>query len=818
MLPDHLELASLLNSPSSRDEVLAALLAPTVNAEPTGARARALAALKPYLSLETLLALRGLAAFDEEEEEPGLSDVLDVQREWVAGAGGEGRGECPAAQRDEYLVRLVKGASNGQGVVDQLRDALGALRDQLDRGEGVVLHGPATTTQKHEIRCASAGAFEDRLSEASAGVLDNLDWSNVLLGGGSVLSILTGKQDDEAYNDSDLDLFLIGLKPEELVPKVNAIIEQIKSTLPPPPKKTGTEWSTGKHKEIEVDSDDEEWLHDHYFDWHAQHEGELLVLKGFNAFTLVPPLVDGSTRRRTIQIICQSFETRFDALAGFDLDCCAVGWDGKEVVAVPRAVRALALGANLFDPKLARKGDPSSAIVSSRALKYLSRGFSLALPPVALSILSSAGIDFRAVLVAGRARAADPLERKKVKTEDLAGVCGTLRREYNALHSAEDERVKAPIGADYGPANASWMKLVGERELRVWPNERRDRARVVGVAGQDARDISHKAKSGASAYFGGLLASYVVPYVASFDNEFVLDLKPAKKDPFELTWRKIQNIQYIVKLPRSALELIEMAEDKLKTITDEAHKGGSIASAAKKAKTEDVQSMPAFSDEDAAAIHAALKVIHKAQRVPHEVNKGWEGTGIDPVVPNSFPGPYAPPVRRASLFFGASSSSSAARTSISSTVKPSLVSPVLGYGGAEVAQPKKKSDCVYRVVTLAGLWQFRGLDADIDQALAVIWQCWVATARAAVSLPSEMSDADALSDLLGPEEFSRVEAAYLAQPTVDQVLDKLAADLARLEEMARSAAESTQRMCKAGEWDGERKRFLLQWVRDQQMI
>lgn len=47
-----------------------------------------------------------------------------------------------------------------------------------------------------------------------------------------------------------------------------------------------------------------------------------------------------------------------------------------------------------------------------------------------------------------------------------------LRREYTALHSAEDEdeRVKAPIGADYGPANASWMKLVGERELRVWPN------------------------------------------------------------------------------------------------------------------------------------------------------------------------------------------------------------------------------------------------------------------------------------------------------------------------------------------------------------
>lgn len=33
---------------------------------------------------------------------------------------------------------------------------------------------------------------------------------------GSVLSILTGKQDDEAYKGSDLDLFLIGLKPDEV--------------------------------------------------------------------------------------------------------------------------------------------------------------------------------------------------------------------------------------------------------------------------------------------------------------------------------------------------------------------------------------------------------------------------------------------------------------------------------------------------------------------------------------------------------------------------------------------------------------------------
>ena len=35
---------------------------------------------------------------------------------------------------------------------------------------------------------------------------------------GSVLSILTGKQNDPSYKGSDLDLFLVGLKPEEVRP------------------------------------------------------------------------------------------------------------------------------------------------------------------------------------------------------------------------------------------------------------------------------------------------------------------------------------------------------------------------------------------------------------------------------------------------------------------------------------------------------------------------------------------------------------------------------------------------------------------------
>lgn len=84
-----------------------------------------------------------------------------------------------------------------------------------------------------------------------------------------------------------------------------------------------------------------------------------LLLIGFNAFTLVPP--DNVSPRRTIQIVATINQSVFDALAWFDLDCCAVGYTGDSVVAVPRAVRSLSLGkwiggVNFFDPKLGRKG------------------------------------------------------------------------------------------------------------------------------------------------------------------------------------------------------------------------------------------------------------------------------------------------------------------------------------------------------------------------------------------------------------------------------------------------------------------------------
>jgi len=118
----------------------------------------------------------------------------------------------------------------------------------------------------------------------------------------------------------------------QLIPKVASIISQIKSVLPEPPTLEDPE--------------------DYAFDWSSQHKGESLYILGFNAMTIIPPR---SKNRRPIQIILHTNETVFDSIAGFDLDCCCFAYTGKDVVAVPRALRAYKTKTNLLDERLARK-------------------------------------------------------------------------------------------------------------------------------------------------------------------------------------------------------------------------------------------------------------------------------------------------------------------------------------------------------------------------------------------------------------------------------------------------------------------------------
>jgi len=93
-------------------------------------------------------------------------------------------------------------------------------------------------------------------------------------------------------------------------------------------------------------------------------------------------------------------------LHGFDVDACAVGWDGVHAFAAPRAYRALALQYNF--PDLSRR----SPTYEWRLYKYAKRGFALALPP--------SGLD--------RARV-----NPKLLSPDMGFSCFTLSHRWHKL-------------------------------------------------------------------------------------------------------------------------------------------------------------------------------------------------------------------------------------------------------------------------------------------------------------------------------------------------------------------------------------------------
>lgn len=172
-----------------------------------------------------------------------------------------------------------------------------------------------------------------------------------------------------------------------------------------------------------------------------------------NAITLLPPL--GFQPRRPVQIILTSFPSIFDALGSFDLDCCCIGFNGSSVLAVPRAIRAIQLKANLLDVRLARKEvktpsrplDPKQQDAvdrvsredrtfntsASRTIKYLSRGYGFALSPAATKHLESTedGRKFDDLLRGAMAKAQDVTERQKTTTDSLNGLIGITRRYVN---------------------------------------------------------------------------------------------------------------------------------------------------------------------------------------------------------------------------------------------------------------------------------------------------------------------------------------------------------------------------------------------------
>ena len=188
-------------------------------------------------------------------------------------------------------------------------------------------------------------SFKKTFIRITKDVLKGLDWSNIFVAGGMVLTTLmhvdTSKDQERSVRDCDIDLYLYGLNPEQANRKVEEIYNVWCNNLP-------------------VDN------------------RQKLVVKNAKTINLLP-----SYPNRRVQIILKLLPSPTQILLNFDLDACAIGFDGSRVLMLPRFARALETGYSVFTMDLIwghHLGD-RRATQEKRVFKYADRGFGLRILP-----------------------------------------------------------------------------------------------------------------------------------------------------------------------------------------------------------------------------------------------------------------------------------------------------------------------------------------------------------------------------------------------------------------------------------------------------
>jgi ankyrin repeat protein len=181
-------------------------------------------------------------------------------------------------------------------------------------------------------------SFKTNLNIFSESSLADLDWSNVIAAGSSVVTALlpVNKPHNESkralrayYHEtlapaSDVDLFLYGLNEEQAIEKIKQIESNIRDSI----------------------------------------LSETTTIRTKNAITIV-----SEYPCRMVQIVLRLYSGVSEILTGFDVDCSCVAYDGKQVWASPRGLSSFLTQVNTID--LTRR----SPSYENRLSKYSHRGF-----------------------------------------------------------------------------------------------------------------------------------------------------------------------------------------------------------------------------------------------------------------------------------------------------------------------------------------------------------------------------------------------------------------------------------------------------------
>lgn len=216
-------------------------------------------------------------------------------------------------QNEEYLrQRLIKGNVNWTfGLV-----SLENFNDQFAKSTGNEAPREILRTAVDGFTCLNARResvmriqpnskhYTERFHELTNGQLKGLDWSNIFVAGGIALgSLLSVKspgtaQSTDQWLSSDIDIYIYGLNPLEANKKIEQLWSIFKRNLP--------------------------------------DGAPTLVVRNSKTISFMSkyPL-------RRFQIILKLVRNPAEVLLNFDLDICAMGFDGEKLWMLPRAARAL---------------------------------------------------------------------------------------------------------------------------------------------------------------------------------------------------------------------------------------------------------------------------------------------------------------------------------------------------------------------------------------------------------------------------------------------------------------------------------------------
>jgi len=211
-------------------------------------------------------------------------------------------------------------------------EPISALQHSAPPSELPLIMGPSASSPAPRP-AVSLSRFKRNFRTFTGGALDGLtdssDWANIVVAGGSVLASLEGSSDRDGYANADVDIFLYGMSDEQARAKIMHIWRKVVAA-----SKKGTK-----------------------------------CLRTPNTITFVPPLP-----AKHIQVILHIAKDPFEILSGFDVDACALLFDGQHVFALDRCIRAISSRVNLIDLNL------RSWSYETRLIKYARRGFAIGAP------------------------------------------------------------------------------------------------------------------------------------------------------------------------------------------------------------------------------------------------------------------------------------------------------------------------------------------------------------------------------------------------------------------------------------------------------